>query len=203
MRDKLVARGYGKNAVENQLLDELKMDRGEALRRVEKKKDEYINFVTTHSAYLLNVGKILGCHGHYLQEDGLENYIEEILHLSLRKGKNIGDMKVNAKERKEGLGTGPCLRGCALCKDMRRTDKVKDKDGKELKIRGTMNCQTVEVIYGMFCEKCRKVVYVGKTINKLRDRFYGHKQDMKGNDEDKPVMFSLSTHYYQNLQCTF
>ena len=60
-----------------------------------------INFVTTHSAYLPNVNKILKRHGHYLREDGLERYVEELPRLSLRRGRNIGDLVVNAKKKRE------------------------------------------------------------------------------------------------------
>ena len=48
------------------------MGRMEALKRVEARKDDRINFVTTHSEYLPNVNK----HRNYLQENGLESYVE-------------------------------------------------------------------------------------------------------------------------------
>ena len=60
------------------------MTRAGALKRVEKKADSKINFVTTHSAYLPNINKILRRHGHYLREDGLDKYIEGVPTLSLR-----------------------------------------------------------------------------------------------------------------------
>ena len=42
------------------------MTRAEALKRAEKKADDRINFVTTHSSYLPNVNKILRRHSHFL-----------------------------------------------------------------------------------------------------------------------------------------
>ena len=50
-----------------------------------------------------------------------------------------------------------------------------------------MDCRTVGAIYGMWCGKCEKVVYVGKTMNRVMDRFNGHRADLKGKDENKPV----------------
>ena len=111
------------------------MERNEALKRVEKKSDKRVNFVITHSGYLPNVNKLLKRHEHYLKEDGLEAYVTDIPRLSLRRGKNLGDLIVNAKARSKGGGLGPCGRGCKLCKHMERTDTVKDKEGKELKIQ--------------------------------------------------------------------
>ena len=45
--------------IERQMREGFKMSREEALERAEKKTDTKINFVTTHSAYLPNINKIL------------------------------------------------------------------------------------------------------------------------------------------------
>ena len=111
----------------------------------------------------------------------------ELPRLSLRKGKNIGDLVVNAKVKKEGGGSGPCGRGCKLCGCMKKVDHVEDKDGKRIELVGEMDCRTVGAIYAMWCGKCEKVVYVGKTMNRVMDRFNGHRADLKGKDENKPA----------------
>ena len=46
-----MSRGYGKNQVRQQMKEAFKMERGEALKRVEKKSDKRVNFVITHSGY--------------------------------------------------------------------------------------------------------------------------------------------------------
>ena len=187
VEEKLVSRGYGRNQVKKSMGETFKMVREKALERVEKKTDKRVNFVITHSAYLPNVSKILKRHGHYLKEDGMEHFIKDLPRLSLRRGKNIGDLVVNAKARVEGGGSGPCGRKCKLCKFMQVTNTVKDKEGKALKIESKMDCQTVGAIYGMFCKKCEKVVYVGKTQNRVMDRFIGHRADLRGEDNSKPA----------------
>ena len=187
VEEKLVSRGYGRNQVKKSMGETFKMEREKALERVEKKTDKRVNFVITHSAYLPNVSKILKRHGHYLKEDGMEHFIKDLPRLSLRRGKNIGDLVVNAKARVEGGGSGPCGRKCKLCKFMQVTNTVKDKEGKALKIESKMDCQTVGAIYGMFCKKCEKVVYVGKTQNRVMDRFIGHRADLRGEDNSKPA----------------
>ena len=187
VEEKLVSRGYGKNQVRQQMKEAFKMERGEALKRVEKKSDKRVNFVITHSGYLPNVNRILKRHGHYLEEDGLEMYVKDLPRLSLRRGKNLGDLIVNAKAKSKEGGSGPCGRGCKLCKYMERTETVKDKDGKEMRIEERMDCRTVGAIYGMNCRKCQKVVYVGKTKNKIMERFNGHRADLRTEDETKPA----------------
>ena len=76
-KEKLMNRGYGEVQVGRQLKEGYKMTRERALERVEKKEDKRINFVTTHSAYLPNINKILKRHGHYLKEVGLDKYVKE------------------------------------------------------------------------------------------------------------------------------
>ena len=175
VKEKLVSRGYGVNQVRRHLRDAVRMDRSEALGRVEKKKDGRLNFVTTYSSYLPNVGQILKRHGHYLEEDGLGEYITEVPRLSYKRGRNLGDLVVSAKRKEEGGKSGPCGKECELCKIMMKTEVVVDKDGRTLAINGSLDCRTVGVIYGMYCDRCKKVVYVGKTWNRAMDRFNAHR----------------------------
>ena len=166
VEEKLIARGYGKNQVRQQMKETTKMSRKDALERVGKKTDRRINFVLTHSGHLPNVNKILERHGHYLAEDGMGRYMEELPRLSLRRGRNLGDLIVNAKQRVESGGSGPCGKGCMLCKHMKVTDKVKDKDGRDMVLE-KMDCRTVGAVNGMYCKPCGKMVYVGKTKSRL------------------------------------
>ena len=181
--------------------ESFKMERDQALRRVEKKTDRRVNFVLTHSGYLPNVNKILKRHEHYLKEDDTAPYITDLPRLSLRRGKNIGDLVVNAKIREKKGGSGPCGKRCKLCRYMKETDTVKDKDGKDMKLESKMDCRTVGAIYGMHCKKCNKVVYVGKTKNRIMERFNGHRADLKMADESKPAFhFKKDGHKEEDME---
>ena len=125
------------------------MAREEALKRVKKKTDNKINFVTTHSAHLPNVNKILKRHGHYLREEGLDKYVEDIPRLSLRRGKNLSDLVVNAKRKVEKGRSGPCGKGCKLCSYMMEVGEIKDKRGEVKKIKGELDCRTTGAVYGV------------------------------------------------------
>ena len=186
-KEKLLSRGYGEIQVDRQLKEGYKLTREEALERAEKKADKKINFVTTHSKYLPNINKILRRHSHYLKEEGLEKYVEDVPRLSLRRGKNLADLVVNAKEKKNDGGSGPCGMNCKLCGFMEEAKEVKDKRGKPRKIRSQVDCRTVGAVYGMWCKKCEKIIYVGKTQNRVMDRFIGHRADLRGGDENKPA----------------
>ena len=137
----------------------------------------------------------------YLKEDEMGNFVKELPRLSLRRGKNLGDLIVNAKAREQEGGSGPCGKGCKLCKHMRVTDTVKDKEGKEMTLERKMDCKTVGAIYGMYCRKCKKVVYVGKTQNRVMDRFIGHRADLRGEDESKPAYhFKRDGHKEEDME---
>ena len=128
-------------------------------------------------------------------------FITELPRLSLRRGKNLGDLIVNAKGRGEEGGSGPCGRECKLCKYMKVTGTVKDKDGKEMRIERRMDCQTVGAIYGMYCRRCKKVVYVGKTKNRIMERFNGHRADLRMEDESKPAFhFKRGEHKEEDME---
>ena len=150
---------------------------------------------------LPNVNRILKRHRHYLEEDGMNRFVTELPRLSLRRGKNLGDLIVNAKAKGEEGGSGPCGRGCKLCKYMKETDSVKDKDGGDMQLKERMDCRTIGAIYGMYCKKCQKVVYVGKTKNKIMERFNGHRADMKAEDESKPAFhFKREGHMEEDME---
>ncbi len=131
----------------------------------------------------------------------MDRYIEDTPRLSLRKGKNLADLVVNAKAKKIDGRSGPCGKGCKLCEYMVETKEVKDKRGEMKMIKGEMDCRTVGAIYGMFCKKCEKIVYVGKTQNRVMDRFIGHRADLRGEDESKPAFhFRRGDHKTEDMK---
>ena len=76
-----------------------------------------------------------------------------------------------------------------------------DKEGKGLKVIGELDCRTAGGIYGMDCRKCGKIVYVGKTMNRIMDRFMGHRADLRGEDESKPAFhFKKDGHVEQDMR---
>ena len=86
---------------------------------------------------------------------------------------------VNAKKKTKEGGSGPCGKGCKLCEFMVNTNEVTDKRGAIRNIIGSLDCRMVGAIYGIWCKKCEKIIYVGKTQNRVMDRFIGHRADLK------------------------
>jgi hypothetical protein len=117
---------------------------------------------------------------------GLQEILGEPPRLSLRRGRNLGDIIIDAKPRQEDGVSGPCS-GCKLCENMRPTTSFAGRNGKQYQVRGDHTCESVGMIYGMHCDVCGHVVYVGKSQNSLRERFYGHRRDFALKDREKPV----------------
>ena len=70
-----------------------------------------------------------------------------------------------------------------------------------MRLESKMDCRTVGAIYGMYCRKCKKVVYVGKTKNRIMERFNGHRADLKMADESKPAFhFRKDGHKEEDME---
>ena len=66
-------------------------------------------------------------------------------------------------------------------------EEVTDKRLIARRIKGEMNCRSVAAIYGIWCRKCGKIIWLGKTQNRVMDRFIGHRADLRGEDDTKPA----------------
>jgi hypothetical protein len=151
LKERMVSRGYQEKMIKKEVVQMRNMTREEALKKVEKgRKDKKINFVTTQSGYLPNVNKILKTNMHHLNIEELKECITEPPRLSLRRGRNLRDIVVDAK-KKQGGGSGPCGRRCKLCEHMKQKKEVTDNDGRTYQINEKMDCGTIGAIYGMHC----------------------------------------------------
>ena len=59
---------------------------------------------------------------------------------------------------------------CTLCKHMKVSKNFMDQSQNTYSTKGQINCLTENVIYGIFCNKCQKLLYVGETMNSLYAR---------------------------------
>ena len=202
LKEKMVERGYNRKLVDKEYRNMRKVPREQALQRVKKQtREDGINFVTTYSSYLPNVKKVLSENFHHLQREGLQDIIMEPPRLSLWRGRNLGDLIINAKPKQHlEPGSGPCGK-CVLCVSMRHTTSFVGEGPKVYKVQENFTCESIGMVYGMHCERCEKVVYVGKSQNSLRERFYAHRHDFSIEDENKPVAHFLGDgHSWQDLK---
>jgi hypothetical protein len=104
-------------------------------------------------------------------------------------GWNLGDI-IDAKPKHEVGVSGPCS-DRKLCESMRQTKTFSGRDGTQFQVRGNFNCESVDMVYAMHCDKYSHVVYVGKSKNSLREQCYAHRRDFNIRDRGKPVAHFL------------
>ena len=72
---------------------------------------------------------------------------------------------------KDNNGTANCPKDkCALCPHIKPGKGFEDNSGNTYLTKGSICCTTVNVVYGVFCEKCQSLVYVGETMTTLYKR---------------------------------
>lgn len=137
--------------------------------------------------------------------------------LSFKRGPNLSNIVAkkpqpeNLRPKKQGpSGSFPCEnkdkrgrgRNCAACPMLKKSKSVTAPNtNKSYSIRGHNTCTTEKVIYYIKCKFC-DAHYIGKTINKFRDRLSGHRQSVK---ERKylPIPDHAETHNKRTLESCF
>ena len=81
------------------------------------------------------------------------------------------------------IGSHPCNKPCVTCPYfVRKTHFMSTSTRIKYKIKQNINCQSHSCIYVIECTKCHKQ-YVGQTSQTINQRFYGHRQDIRDNNE--------------------
>ena len=89
--------------------------------------------------------------------------------VAYRRGTNLRAILVHKKTKRlarlDDKREGGCEKKCSVCKVMyRQQDRIRGPGGKHTcTYDKTIGCKSRNVIYGVFCEVCECVVYVGET----------------------------------------
>ena len=144
-----------------------------------------------------------------------------VLHVSKRMKKAMPEVPIigerNCKNLKNMLmpsqlpiakdlqpGCYKCTKKCILCnKHLIETHTFQSSQTKEtFTIRNKLTCETTNVIYLLFCDKCDHCQYVGETKNQLKTRFYLHRSHIKQNTGTLVTKhFNSPGHSLDNMKC--
>ena len=187
----LLRRHYPKALIENSIQKARDTDRDGLLQHSQKNKEQVIPLCITFHPNLKIVPKILRQNLVLLTESPTtEHFKARRIITAFRKGKNLRQMLVKSDIKvtpKKEIGSFPCGEKCKLCKYIQKTNKVHSKDGSYLfKIKTHLNCKSISVIYLISCLNCG-IQYIGQTGNSLRERMYGHFNDVTNENPYKPV----------------
>ena len=127
--------------------------------------------------------------------------------VAYKQPRNLRSMLVQATlTAAEDLNTGNrnCNKPrCQVCKHLALSPTIfHGASGRTLK-PGNFNCDTSNVVYLLFCNKCPHATYIGETSTKFRLRFNNHKLSVRNNNPGFPVAehFNLPEHTLSDLKC--
>ena len=124
-------------------------------------------------------------------------------HYSIRflrgiKSKTLQEMneKSHLKGQQNGR-IGPCGgKRCQTCKFVPKTSFVMHGSHK-IRFEQNLNCNSINVIYLIHCSHCGRR-YVGETGNSVRERFNGHKRDVRHG-----ISTNVADHFFSLFGCDF
>jgi hypothetical protein len=176
VKNNLIKRGYSGYEVEKQLSKVDKLNRSELLKYNKRNNSNRVPLVLTYSKGLPNIHKILSKHQQLLNKsEQMRNVFKQSPIVAFRRDKNIEDILVHKKHNnlffKKGNVCEPCgAKKCAICKYILKTDHFNDDNGNVYQIKNYINCKSCNVVYGIFCKICDRIVYVGETGGSLYQR---------------------------------
>ena len=161
--------------------------------------------VLTYSSQLPNIHNILHRNMYILKKS--ERMVDIYKNTSLvafKRKKNLGDTLIHQKYHQQFFskesGSSLCGKDCALCKRLIPTCVIPGKNGGSA-IKSHINCQTYNVIYGIYCNECDQIIYVGETGTPLYTRIQNHLSHIRnGHNEDLNEHFSHNNHSIDNLK---
>lgn len=168
-----------------------------------------VPLVITYSSHLPNVAKILKEKRHLLmRSDRLRHIFDSGVFVSYKRGTNLKDILVHKKTKQLGEpgggGRGDCGKNCAVCKVLYRQEPKLSGPGGTAKCTydKTIGCRSRNVIYGVFCEVCDCVIYVGETGGILYQRVQNHLSSIRcqRNDMEVAAHFNGEGHQLSNAK---
>ena len=201
-------RGYKRDGVEKTLERVDNLDRPSLLQYKRKRKElERVPLILTYGQYLPHIPAVLRQRQNILERsERLKKVFTQPPMAAYRRDANLQDILVHGKHRKMfdktgKPGTQKCGKSCAICKHMHETNSNKVKEAKNMVFLDRIDCKTRNVIYGILCEQCNKVVYVGETGTMLYQRFANHISSIRrGKDEPIANHFNGQGHKLNNLK---
>ena len=105
--------------------------------------------------------------------------------------------KHNSAFYRENNGTFRCGRKkCALCTHVKEGLQFQDQDGSNTySTSGHIRCTSQNLVYGIFCEKCAQVIYVGETKQTLYARHLSNFSRIRTSHQDE-----ISKHFSSGNQ---
>ena len=194
LKSHLRKRGYSSRFIEGQLQKVDKIDRSDLLtyKTKEEKKDR-VPLVITYSKHLPDIQKISRDHLPLLHKSiEMQEIFDKPPLVAFKRDLNLTDILIHGKhnkifKNKDGMSSRCPTDKCAIC-----AITVNEEIPEIKKIQKEVNCHTTNVVYGIKCRKCNKIVYVGETERTVAERIKEHLADVR-HGREKAVSFHFNS----------
>ena len=203
-------RGYPEELISQGLGRVKHMNREDLLEGGVKKRDRQgVPLVVTYSSHLPNISTILKQKKTFLaRSDKLRQVFSNDVFVSYKRGTNLRDILVHKKTKQlvqvDGKSQGDCGKNCSVCKVVyKQEDRIRGPGGKvTCTYDRTIGCKSRNVIYGIFCEVCDCIVYVGETGGILYQRVQNHLSSIRcgRNEMEVAAHFNGEGHQLSNAK---
>ena len=197
--DRLKERGYPAGELSAELEKVDRMERADLLgrtgRRKGKKEDGRVPMVVTFSSFLPDIRAIMRENRYILKKSSrLSAIFQKDPMVAFKRGSNLKDLLVHKKTRDalRTRGRQDCGGGCAICRVFYEGDMVPGAGGP-MHYDKTIGCRTSNLVYGIWCAKCRRVVYVGQTGDTIYTRAQNHLSSIRCRREGR---IPVSRHFW-------
>ena len=177
IKSQLQQRGYDERLMEKELQKVDAKPREDLLTyRNKEHKNTRVPLVLTFSRALPNVGGILRKHLPTLyRSDEMKRVFPEVSMVAFRRDSNLQDILVHKKHNRQFFAqsnsSGPCgAKRCAVCPYVISADTFTSAEGITYKVRNQITCTSTNVVYALYCKRCKQYVYVGETGDTLYQR---------------------------------
>lgn len=196
-------RGYPRPLLETAILKARNTDRSNLLLTDTGPSQNIIPFIITFNPKLPPISSIFKEHEGILRQKPSPYHR---LTVAFRRPPNLKNCLVRTDINfvRPDIGSKPCGKPCSICRYMTTSTTVTSHSNqKTVRIHHSINCNTYSAIYVIQCKQCHKQ-YVGQTSNSIRERFTGHRADIKSANEYKPVSrhFTSPSHSINDVTIT-
>lgn len=200
--DSFKARGYGDALLDKHLNKVRQVQRSDLLKpRTRDMSIQGLALVSTYSPISGSVKEVVSKYWHILESDSqiASAFLIPPRHF-YKRSSNLCDFLVKSDLPKRPThflsqipsGNFPC-HNCVHCYSMIKGNKfTHPKTNVDIKVRGTITCNTKYVVYLLKCP-CN-LYYVGKTKRELKTRICEHKCSIRNHDDKSSVARHFNSH---------
>ena len=202
LKTRLLERHYPASVVDTELKKVDQMNRNRVSgARLKGGDGKGVPMTITFSKYTPNVKAILRSKRHLLhRSQNLRKIFPVDPMVAYKRGRNLRDMLVHRKTRqltykRDDRKAESCGKECVICRriygDSERV--VGARDGCVTTYDRTIGCKSANVIYGIWCDVCKYVCYVGETGGCLYTRVQNHLSSIRA--VNPAVVLPVRSHF--------